>query len=139
MRNSNPEWKKEIRLFGIVFWLLSLIDVFHIIIGILYSTVAETNGTLIITLMVYKAAVALLKTCLGAWIMRQAKSCEVTTEIRPQVLRTFLTAFAISLLLDIYYCFLISDLVCGLIEVCNSSIAFIPLLGYQKIAKQDNP
>lgn len=138
MRNSNPEWKKEIRLFGIVFWLLSLIDVFHIIIGILYSTVAETNGTLIITLMVYKAAVALLKTCLGAWIMRQAKSCEVTTEIRPQVLRTFLTAFAISLLLDIYYCFLISDLVCGLIEVCNSSIAFIPLLGYQKIAKQDN-
>lgn len=138
MRNSNPEWKKEIRLFGIVFWLLSLIDVFHIIIGILYSTVAETNGTLIITLMVYKAAVALLKTCLGAWIMRQVKSCEVTTEIRPQVLQTFLTAFAISLLLDIYYCFLISDLVCGLIEVCNSSIAFIPLLGYQKIAKQDN-
>ena len=139
MRNSNPEWKKEIRLFGIVFWLLSLIDVFHIIIGILYSTVAETNGTLIITLMVYKAAVALLKTCLGAWIMRQGKSCEVTTEIRPQVLRAFLTAFAISLLLDLYYCFLISDLVCGLIEVCNSSIAFIPLLGYQKIAKQDNP
>ena len=42
-------------------------------------------------------------------------------------------------LLDIYYCFLISDLMCGLIEVCNSSIAFIPLLGYQKIAKQDNP
>ena len=138
MRNSNPEWKKEIRLFGIVFWLLSLIDVFHIIIGILYPTVAETNGTLIITLMVYKAAVALLKTCLGAWIMRQGKSCEVTTEIRPQVLRAFLTAFAISLLLDLYYCFLISDLVCGLIEVCNSSIAFIPLLGYQKIAKQDN-
>lgn len=139
MRNSNPEWKKEIRLFGIVFWLLSLIDVFHIIIGILYSTVAETNGTLIITLMVYKAAVSLLKISLGAWIMRQVKSCEVTTGIRQQVLRAFLTAFAISLLLDIYYCFLISDLVCGLIEVCNSSIAFIPLLGYQKIAKQDNP
>ena len=138
MGNSNPEWKKEIRLFGIVFWLLSLIDVFHIIIGILYSTVAETNGTLIITLMVYKAAVSLLKISLGAWIMRQGKSCEVTTEIRPQVLRAFLAAFAISLLLDIYYCFLISDLVCGLIEVCNSSIAFIPLLGYQKIAKQDN-
>lgn len=138
MGNSNPEWKKEMRLFGIVFWLLSLIDVFHIIIGILYSTVAETNGTLIITLMVYKAAVALLKTCLGAWIMRQVKSCEVTTGIRQQVLRAFLAAFAISLLLDIYYCFLISDLVCGLIEVCNSSIAFIPLLGYQKIAKQDN-
>lgn len=139
MRNSNPEWKKEIRLFGIVFWLLSLIDVFHIIIGILYSTVAETNGTLIITLMVYKAAVALLKISLGAWIMRQVKSCEVTTGIRQHVLRAFLAAFAISLLLDIYYCFLISDLVCGLIEVCNSSIAFIPLLGYQKIAKQDNP
>ena len=139
MGNSNPEWKKEIRLFGIVFWLLSLIDVFHIIIGILYSTVAETNGTLIITLMVYKAAVSLLKISLGAWIMRQGKSCEVTTEIRPQVLRAFLAVFAISLLLDIYYCFLISDLVCGLIEVCNSSIAFIPLLGYQKIAKQDNP
>ena len=139
MGKSNPEWKKEMRLFGIVFWLLSLIDVFHIIIGILYSTVAETNGTLIITLMVYKAAVTLLKTCLGAWIMRQVKSCEVTTGIRQQVLRAFLTAFAISLLLDIYYCFLISDLVCGLIEVCNSSIAFIPLLGYQKIAKQDNP
>ena len=61
------------------------------------------------------------------------------TEVRPQVLRAFLTAFVISLLLDIYYCFLISDLVCGLIEVCNSSIAFIPLLGYQKIAKQNNP
>lgn len=89
--------------------------------------------------MVYKAVVALLKIYLGARIMRQVKSCEVTTEIRPQVLRAFLTAFAISLPLDIYYCFLISDLVCGLIEVCNSSIAFIPLLGYQKIAKQDNP
>ena len=139
MGNGNTEWKKEMRLFGIVFWLLSLIDVFHIIIGILYPTVTETNGTLIITLMVYKAAVALLKASLGAWIMCQVKSCEVTTEIRPQVLRAFLTAFAISLLLDIYYCFLISDLVCGLIEVCNSSIAFIPLLGYQKIAKQDNP
>ena len=86
MGNGNNEWKKEMRLFGIVFWLLSLIDVFHIIIGILYPTVAETNGTLIITLMVYKAAVALLKTYLGAWIMRQGKSCEVTTEIRPQVL-----------------------------------------------------
>lgn len=112
---------------------------FHIIIGILYSAIAETNGTLVITLMVYKAVVALLKIYLGARIMRQVKSCEVTTEIRPQVLRAFLTAFAISLPLDIYYCFLISDLVCGLIEVCNSSIAFIPLLGYQKIAKQDNP
>ena len=60
MGNGNNEWKKEMRLFGIVFWLLSLIDVFHIIIGILYPTVAETNGTLIITLMVYKAAVASL-------------------------------------------------------------------------------
>ena len=77
MGNSNTEWKKEMRLFGIVFWLLSLIDVFHIIIGILYSTIAETNGTLVFTLMVYKAAVALLKTCLGAWIMRQGKSCRL--------------------------------------------------------------
>lgn len=37
MGNSNTEWKKEMRLFGIVFWLLPLIDVFHIIIGILYA------------------------------------------------------------------------------------------------------
>lgn len=136
MRNSNTEWKKEMRLFGIVFWLLSLIDVFHIAIGILYSTVAEADHALLIAIMVYKAAVALLKISLGAWIMHQSRSCEGTTRIRPQVLRAFLAAFVISLLLDIYYCFLVSDLVYGLIEVCNSSIAFIPLLGCW-IAKQD--
>ena len=73
MGNSNTEWKKEMRLFGIVFWLLPLIDVFHIIIGILYSTIAETNGTLVITLMVYKAVVAQLKIYLGARIMCQVK------------------------------------------------------------------
>lgn len=73
MGNSNTEWKKEMRLFGIVFWLLSLIDVFHIIIGILYSAIAETNSTLVITLMVYKAVVALLKIYLGARIMCQVK------------------------------------------------------------------
>ena len=137
MENRNAEWKKEMRLFGIVFWLLSFIDVCHIVIGMLYSAIDEANWALMLALMAYKAAVMLLKLYLGARIMRQAKNCAGASRLRPQILRAFLAAFVISLLLDIYYCFLASDLVYGLIEVCNSSIAFIPLLGCWKITKQD--
>lgn len=136
MKISNTEQKKELRLFGLTFWLMAFIDACHITIGMLYPMCDEAERALMIALMAYKAAVAMLKLSLGAWIIYQAKSCEGATRISPQVLRVFLAAFVISLLLDIYYCFRVSDLVYGLIEVCNSSIAFIPLLGCWKITKQ---
>ena len=129
MENRNIEQKKEMKLYGIAFWLLAAVDVCHITIGTLYSA---GNEVMLITLMTYKAATALLKVYLGARIIRQVKSNETAVKIRPQFLRVVLGAFAISLLLDIFYCFLVSDLVYGLIEVCNSSIAFIPLLGCRR-------
>lgn len=123
----SDEQKKELRLYGIVFFLLAAIDVCHITVGAMFYLEYRTDRALMIAMMAYKAVIVLIKLYLGEKILRQVRNAK-SSGIRLQIMKAMLIAFVISLLMD-GYCLLTGDIVYGLIEVCNSGTAFIPLLG----------
>lgn len=123
----SDEQKKELRLYGIVFFLLAAIDVCHITVGAMFYLEYRTDRALMIAMMAYKAVIVLIKLYLGEKILRRVRNAK-SSGIRLQIMKAMLIAFVISLLMDCY-CLLTGDIVYGLIEVCNSGTAFIPLLG----------